>query len=118
MYLCTDFDTHMNITTENEALAELIATGKTTDRRYRKLPASVINGFLKAYNTLRAVDRIEELYQHKGLHYERLKGNLSQYESVRCNIQYRLIFISRAADDTLIIKDIELIEISKHYGDN
>lgn len=108
----------MNITTENEALAEIITTGKTTDRRYKKLPASVINGFLKAYNIMRAVNRIEDLFQHKGLNYERLKGNKSQYESVRCNIQYRLIFVSSAADDTLIIQNIELIEISNHYGDN
>lgn len=108
----------MNITTKNVALAEIITMGKTSDKRYKKLPASVIKGFLKAYNILRAVNRIEDLYQHTGLHYERLKGGKSQYESVRCNIQYRLIFISSATDDTLIVKDIELIEISNHYGDN
>ncbi len=108
----------MNITTENEGIAELITTGKTSDKRYRRLPTSVIDRFLRVYNILRTANRIEDLYQHKGLHYERLKGNKHQYESVRCNIQYRLIFISRATDDTLIVKDIELIEISKHYGDN
>lgn len=64
------------------------------------------------------VDKVEDLYQHKGLHYERLKGKMSGYESIRCGIQYRLIFTSSTADDTLFVDKIELIEISNHYGDN
>lgn len=106
----------MNITTENEALAELIAIGSSTDKRYKKLPRSAVQGFLKAYNIMRVANRIEDLFRYKGLNYERLNG--TKFESVRCDIKYRLIFTSSVSDDTLVVKDIELIEISKHYGDN
>ena len=77
----------------------------------------VVKGYAKAYNHLKAAKRIEDLFRIGSLHYERLKGNLKDFESVRCNNRWRLIFKSSAIDDSLIITEIELIEISNHYGD-
>lgn len=103
----------MNITTENKALVDLIQTGKTKDKRYRTLPQSVVKGFLKAYNILKRENRIEDLYKHKGLNYEKLTNK--DIESVRCNDKYRLMFHSSAKEDSIILTEIELIEITNHY---
>ena len=96
----------MNIYTEDEALIELLEVGCTNDKRYKRLPKDVIKGYIKAYNHLIG-----------SLHYERLKGDLKDFESVRCTGRWRLIFKSSTIDSSLIITDIELIEISNHYGD-
>lgn len=106
----------MHITTDNEKLLELLATGKSEDKRYKKLPKSAINGFHKAFNILLNAKRIEDLFQHKGLHYEKLKGNLNGFESVRCDIRYRLIFKSSPIDNSIIITEVELFDITDHYG--
>ncbi len=37
----------MNITSEDEALLEIYVNGKTSDKRYKKLPPQVIKGFIK-----------------------------------------------------------------------
>ncbi len=107
----------MNIYTEDESLVELLEEGCTNDKRYKKLPKDAVRGYIKAYNHLKAARRIEDLFRIGSLHYERLIGNLKGYESVRCNSRWRLIFKSSALGDSLIITEIELIEISDHYGD-
>ena len=65
------------------------------------------------------VDITGDQYSNRigSLHYERLKGDLKDFESVRCTGRWRLIFKSSTIDSSLIITDIELIEISNHYGD-
>ena len=103
----------MNITTENEALVDLIQYGRTKDRRYRSLPQSVIKGFLKAFRILKREERIEGLYKYTGLNYEKLTNK--NIESVRCNDQYRLMFRSSAQENSIILTEIELIEITNHY---
>ena len=90
----------MNITTENEALVDLIQHGRTKDRRYRSLPQSVIKGFLKAFRILKREERIEGLYKYAGLNYEKLTNK--NIESVRCNDQYRLMFRSSAQENSII----------------
>lgn len=116
VYLCSAFDkARMNITTENKALVELLLYGKSTDKRYRKLPQRTIDGFLKAYTIIAEVERIEDLYRYNGLHYEKLVGKLKGYESVRCDKRYRLIFKSNAQQQ-IQITDVVLIEITDHYG--
>ena len=84
----------MNIYTEDEALIELLEVGCTNDKRYKRLPKDVIKGYIKAYNHLRAAKRIEDLFRIGSLHYERLKGDLKDFESVRCTGRWRLIFKS------------------------
>lgn len=106
----------MNVTTENEALLELYTTGKSDDKRYKKLPKSTISGFVKAVNLIKNAKRIEDLFQHKGLNYEKLGGNLKDYESVRCDRKYRLMFKSSVLDNTIVITEVELFEITDHYG--
>lgn len=107
----------MNVSIEDESLIELLEEGCTSDKKYRKLPKEVIRGYVKAYNHLRAANRIEDLFRINSLNYERLRGDLKDYESVRCNDRWRLIFKSSPIDGSLIITEINIIEISNHYGD-
>lgn len=104
----------MKITTDNKALRELIETGKTTDKTLRKLPKGVVNGALKALSIIRRVKSIEGLYPYKGLNYEKLTN--MDIESVRCNGKYRLTFRSYPDKGEIIITNIELFEITNHYG--
>ena len=48
----------MNITTGDEALLELFENGRTSSRKYRKLPIAAIKGYVKAVNKMRAATRI------------------------------------------------------------
>ena len=87
----------------------------TADKRYRRLPAQVVKGYQKAVNYMKAANRIEDLFRLKGLNYEALKGDRKGQESVRCNGAWRLIFRSSPLDGSIVITEIELLEISHHY---
>ncbi len=105
----------MNVTSEDEALLELYVNGKTSDKRYKKMPIQVIKGYKKAVDYMKAAQRIEDLFRLKGLNYEALHGNRKGQESVRCNDTWRLIFRSSPLDGSIIITEIELLEITHHY---
>ena len=60
----------MNITTGDEALLELFENGRTSSRKYRKLPIAAIKGYVKAVNKMRAATRIEDIMRDNGLRYE------------------------------------------------
>lgn len=113
---CTSCHPSMNITTDDEALIELYLRGKTSDKRYKKVPIQAIKGFKKAVDIMKAVDRIEDLFRFHGLRYERLIGDRKGQESVRCNDTWRLIFKSYPQEGSVVITEICLIEISHHYG--
>ena len=72
-------------------------------------------GFKKAVDYMIAAQRIEDLFPLKGLNYEALKGDRKGQESVRCNGAWRLIFRRSLIDESVIITNIELLEISHHY---
>lgn len=105
----------MNVNSEDEALLELYINGKTSDKRYRSLPPQVVKGFKKAVDYMKAARRIEDLFPLKGLNYEALKGKRRGQESVRSNGAWRLIFRRSLIDESVIITNIELLEISHHY---
>ena len=105
----------MNITSEDPSLLELYEHGKTSNMRYRRLERPVIRGYKKAVDALIAARRIEDIFPLKGLNYEKLKGDRKGQESVRCNQCWRLIFRSSCAGDSIVITEIELLEITHHY---
>ena len=104
----------MNIEFENVALEELYTTGYTTDHQYKRLSRDVVKRFIKVVNYLKASRRIEDLFLIKSLHYERKKGDLRGIDAVWINAQYRLFFHS-SPDQSGIIVNALIIEISKHY---
>ena len=97
-----------------KALEDLYLTGSTTDRKYERLPRDIVKRYVKVVNYLRAAHRIEDLFRINSLHYEKKEGDLKDTEAVCINDKYRLLFKS-SPDDTGIIVNVLLKEISNHY---
>lgn len=55
------------------------------------LATPVVRAFRKVMNIIRSVQNETELYQWKGLRFEKLKGSRSHQCSLRLNDQWRLI---------------------------
>lgn len=77
----------------------------------KKLPQRIKE--LKAFNCLNDVPSTLPFRRHK------LSGDLKNYFAVNINKQYRLIFRQKEnniiIEDLKKIKDIEIMEVSKHY---
>lgn len=104
----------MNIEFETEALRELYTKGTTKDSEFRRLSKDIVKRYVKVVNYLKAARRLEDLFLVKSLHYEKKKGSLDGVDVVWINDQYRLFFHS-SPDDSGIIVNALLFEISKHY---
>jgi proteic killer suppression protein len=101
----------MEIEFEKEYLRELYHKGKSSEKRYRFQP-QVVKGYIKALNIMDSVERIEDLFRYKSLHYEKLHGDKEGLESVRANDQYRIEFRSTVNGEITICN---IIELSNHY---
>ena len=67
----------------------------------------VIKAFRRRMQFIRdAVDE-RDFYNHKSLHYEKLKGNRSHERSIRLNDQYRLILRLDSAAKAVVVIGIE-----------
>jgi proteic killer suppression protein len=89
--------------------------GKTTDKKYHFQP-QIINGYLKCVKALDEAIRIEDLFNFKALHYEKLSGDKKGLSSLRINNQYRLEFLEISNPNDKIKIDIcSLIDITNHY---
>jgi toxin HigB-1 len=105
----------MEISFNNKLLEDLYVGNKVADKQFRSNP-DLIKQYIKTVGKLRAVKKVEQLFQFHGLNYEKLKGNLAGYSSVRINKQYRLIFEEVAnTSKPFEIVLFKLEEISKHY---
>ena len=104
----------MNIEFDNTALEELYTQGTTQDHQYKRLSKDIIKRYVKVVNYLRSARRLEDLFLIKSLHYEKKKGDLNGVDAVWINDQYRLFFYS-SPDESGIIVNALLFEISKHY---
>ena len=98
----------------NQELLDLYQSGKS--KRYQDVERNreLLEGFIRAVNTMVMVNNASELGGFSYLHYEQLKYQWSGYSSVRLSNRYvhRLIF-KETADGV----EIELIEIDDtHYG--
>ena len=101
---------------EDEAIETLIKTGRSNDKRYKKLSsnASFKRDLSKVILILRSVSNVKDLGRYGQLHYEALKYDLASKSSVRIGYssKYRLIF--EEFENGI---RINLIEINEHYGD-
>ena len=105
----------MDISFNHQLLIDLYEGNKVNDKQFRSNPI-LVKQFIKTVNKLRSIEKIEQLFQFSGLNYEKLKGKLSGYSSVRINKQYRLIFeVITSNKEPYEIVLIKLQEISKHY---
>jgi len=107
----------MEVEYNQQYLADLYEEKKVSDKRFKSNP-QLVKQYIKTVNKLKSVQKVEQLFQFAGLNYEKLKGNMKGYSSVRINNQYRLIFEEVASDNEPIeIILFKLEEISKHYED-
>jgi proteic killer suppression protein len=105
----------MEILFSHQLLVDLYEGNKITDRQFRSNP-SLIKQYVKTVNKLRTVEKVEQLFQFGGLRYEKLKGDLKGYSSVRVNDQYRIIFQEIADEnEPFEIVIFKLEQFSKHY---
>ena len=102
----------MEVFIENEYLAD-IYEGRELQCK-PKFQQDVIARFIITVNILRAVTRIEGLYQINSLNYDKLLGNKAGYSSVRVTKQYRLEFLEVANKEGQIAKLI-ITNLSNHY---
>ena len=107
----------MKVTFKDEALEELFKDGKTSDGRYKKLcdNKKLVNGYLRAVNTMRAVANTSCLKDISFLHYEKLRyvkdGTRSSVRILNGDVR-RLIFTENEEGI-----EVELLEIDDtHYG--
>lgn len=98
----------------NQDLLDLYQSGRS--KRYKEVERNheLMEGFIRAVNTMTMVNNVSELGGFSYLHYEQLKYQWSGYSSVRLSNRFvhRLIFT-----ETTDGVEVELIEIDDtHYG--
>lgn len=105
----------MEIKFVKEYLKDLYEGNTKPYKEYKSNP-QLVKQYVKTINKLKAITKIEQLYQLKSLHYEKKEGNLKGVSAVYVNEQYRILFTEVAStsdDPTIDILEIE--DLSKHY---
>ena len=106
----------MNIVFKNQLLIDLFE-GKRTYHKQFSFNPSIVKKFRSTLVIIENIEKLSQLYNYPGLHYEKLKGNLNMYSSIRLNKKYRLIFREVHSNlDFGIVDTLEIIEISNHYS--
>lgn len=106
----------MRVSFNTDELAWLYATPLEQIKGKLKFSREIVKQYKKKVVILITINRISELKDHKGLNFERLKGDLKDYYSIRLNKQFRLLFkILEETEEEIIIEEILITEISKHY---
>ena len=105
----------MQVQFEKEYLAELYATGKCNNKKYRFQP-SVIKNYIRRIDTLIDAPNIEALYLINSLNYEVLKGDKKGISSIRIDRQYRLEFeVKKHSSGETIVTICLILDISNQY---
>jgi proteic killer suppression protein len=106
----------MRVSFNTEELARLYATPLGEIRGKLKYSKTIIKQYKKKIVILLTIKGIGELKEHRGLNFERLKGDMKEYYSIRLNEQFRLLFkIVHEEEAEIVIEEIMITEISKHY---
>ncbi len=102
----------MRIRFNNLYLGNLYEKGKIGGKpRFSK---SVIKGFKEVILAMESMTSSIDLYHFKSLHFEKLKGDLEGYHSVRIDKKYRLI-LSIEKDEIFIEEVIVIEDLTNHY---
>jgi proteic killer suppression protein len=105
----------MRVRFNTDELARLYSTPLDQIKGKLQYSRDIIKQYKKKVIILLTINGISELKEHKGLNFERLKGDLKEYYSIRLNKQYRLLFKIVETEDEIIIEELLITEISKHY---
>ena len=79
-----------------------------------KFDNSVIKKFKKLILLLKSVETSQQIYNFKGLHFEKLAGDMAGYYSCRVDIKFRLILSIET--DAILVREIMIVEdLTNHY---
>jgi len=106
----------LEIVFKDQILLDLYLGKRTNDKLFKSNPL-LVRKFQKTIIKISAIESFNLISQNRGLNYEKLKGNLMGYSSVRIDRKYRLI-IKEVYDEIIPqkIKYLEIVEISNHYS--
>lgn len=102
----------MDFTFDNKELEKLYTTGKS---RKLKLSNDVIDKFFARIQQIEAANTIYDLWNDKGLNFEKLQGYENLY-SMRLKLKYRLEMQIEWKNDEKTIGDFIITKISNHYS--
>ena len=106
------FETYrMIIVFDKIELQEIYEQGYSGNRKFWFQP-EIIKQYIKIITILLAIEKIEELYQIKSLHFKKLLGSKFAFQSIRINQKYRLECIISYDIYILVGK---ILSISNHY---
>jgi proteic killer suppression protein len=83
-----------------------------------KLPFAkdILRQYKRKVDILVNIAMLNDLNQFAGLNFEKLKGKLQDFYSIRLNQQYRLLFkVTESTEGEVTVEVIQVTEISKHY---
>jgi plasmid maintenance system killer protein len=103
----------LNVYIDEKELEKLYSNGFS---KKLKLPELIIDKFFATIQKIEAASSIYDLWNDKGLNFEKLKGTKNRY-SMRLSGKYRLEMIVNWKDQKETIGDFILVTISNHYGD-
>ena len=102
----------MDFRFDNKDLEKLYTEGKS--RKY-KLTSDIIDKFFARIQQIEAANDIYDLWNDKGLNFEKLQGFESRY-SMRLKTKYRLEMIIEWQNNENNVGEFIIIEISNHYS--
>jgi toxin HigB-1 len=102
----------LNVYINDKELIKLYETGKSSKL---KLPGIVIDKFFATIQKIESAIIIYDLWNDKGLHFEKLQGSSNQY-SIRLSIKYRLEMEINWQNEEKTIGDFIFKTISTHYN--
>ena len=106
----------VKIVFKDQLLLDLYTGNKINNKQFRSNP-NLVQKFQLVISRIRKMDDLNQMKQYPAFRYEKLKGNLVGYSSIRLDRKYRLIFREVYFDYQLNnLKNLEIIEISNHYS--
>ena len=102
----------MDFRFDNKDLEKLYTEGKSG--KYR-LPDDIIDKFFARLQQIEAANDIYDLWNDKGLNFEKLQGHESRY-SIRLKLKYRLEMIVEWQNNEKSVGEFIIIDISNHYS--
>jgi len=106
----------VKIVFKDQLLLDLYTGNKINNKQFRSNP-NLVEKFQLVISRIRKMDDLNQMKQYPAFRYEKLKGKLDGYSSIRLDRKYRLIFREVYFDYQLNnLKYLEIIEISNHYS--
>ncbi len=102
----------MDFRFDNKDLEKLYTEGKS--KKYR-LPEDIVDKFFARIQQIEAARDIYDLWNDKGLNFEKLQGYESKY-SMRLKLKYRMEMIVEWQNNEKSIGEFIIIDITNHYS--